>query len=69
MVFKPGRAIQKRYTHDEYQDQFFPSTHEPELQETETPYELGVRLGKRTMKFFAEGVKKFQEMRSPDRGV
>ncbi len=58
MGFKPIRESQKRYTHDQYLEHFFPSTLQPELPETDTPFELGVRLGKESMEKFAEGLMK-----------
>lgn len=58
MEFKPGRASQKRYTHDEYLEYFFPSARQPELPGAGTPFELGVRLGKRAMELFVEGLRK-----------
>jgi len=58
MRFKSERESQKRYTHDQYLEHFFPSTLQPDLPETDNPYDLGMRLGKESMEKFAEGLKK-----------
>ncbi len=58
MRFKSERESQKRYTHDQYLEHFFPSTLQPDLPETDNPYDLGVRLGKESMEKFTEGLKK-----------
>lgn len=58
MAFKPGRENLKRYTHDQYLEQFFPSVHLPELPEADSPFVLGARLGRKSMEQFVEGLKK-----------
>lgn len=58
MEIKTRRASEKRYTHDEYLDNFFPSMHESGLPQTRTPFDLGVKLGKRAMELFREGLSK-----------
>ena len=58
MAIKPGRENLKRYTQDQYLEHFFPSTSQPELPKADSTYELGVRLGQKSMERFVEGLRK-----------